>query len=144
VRDKEVAVNVGGGGQERRGPSLLQIFVFVRPDRTPAEVEKLVYEEIERLKTEPVADWELEKVRMQLKRQRAQQLQSTLFRSILIGQYAVFFNDPGLINTLEAKYDKVTKDDIQRVARTYLKDTNRTVITTVPKPQAASSTQAAQ
>lgn len=135
VKEKEVAVSVFGGAQERRGPSLFNIVVNVRPGKDFKEVESLVYEELEKLKTEPVADWEIEKVASSLRRQRAQQLQSTLFRSILISQYAVYYNDPGLINTIEDKYAKVTKDDIQRVARTYFKEANRTVITTVPKPK---------
>jgi predicted Zn-dependent peptidase len=86
-----------------------------------------------------VADWELEKVRMQLRRQRAQALRSTLFRSILLGQYAVYYNDPGLVNTIEERINRVTKGDLQRVAQTYLKETNRTVVITVPKAAAAAT-----
>jgi len=91
-----------------------------------------------------VADWELEKVRMTLRRQRAQSLQSTLTRAIQLGQYAVFYNNANLINEIEDKYRRVTKDDLQRVARTYLKDTNRSVITTVPKPKSTTATNAGQ
>jgi predicted Zn-dependent peptidase len=137
VKEKEVAVNVFGGPQERRGPSLFQFVVLARPGKDFAEIEKLVYEEVERVKNEGVAEWELEKIRMQNRRQRAQFVQGTLFRSILMGQWAVYYTDPGLINTLEEKLNRVTQADIQRVARTYLKDTNRTVITTVPKPKPA-------
>ena len=71
---------------------------------------------------------------MQLRHQRVQQLQSTSFRARLLGQYAVYFDDPGLINTIGEKYLQVSKEDVQRVARTYLKQSNRTVITTMPKP----------
>jgi predicted Zn-dependent peptidase len=137
VKEREVAQAVFGGAQERRGPSLFSLIVLPQPGKDLSEVEKLVYEEVERVKNEPVADWELEKVRMSLRRARAQQLQSTLFRSILIGQYALFYNDPGLINHIEEKYNAVTKEDLQRVARTYLKETGRTVVTTVPKPKGA-------
>jgi predicted Zn-dependent peptidase len=134
VKEKQLAVQVFAGAQERRGPSLGSIVAILPPTPAadPSAVEKAVYAEIERLKTEPVADWELEKVRMQIRRQRAQSLRSTLFRAILLGQYAVYYDDPGIINTLDQKYAAVTKEDIMRVARTYLKDTNRTVITTVP------------
>ncbi len=137
VKDKEAAVSVFGGAQERRGTSLFSFGVNTRPGKEFAEIEKLIYEEIERVKSELVADWELEKVRMSTRRQQAQQLQSTLFRAFLLGQYAVYFNDPALINTREEKIRQVSKPDVQRVARTYLKDINRTVITTVPKPKAA-------
>ncbi|MCL4522395.1 MAG: insulinase family protein [Acidobacteria bacterium] len=133
VKEKEVATAGFGGVDERRGPSLFQFVVSVRPGKSFEEVEKLIYEEVERMKNEPVADWELEKVYAGLRRARAQSLQSTLSRSIQLSNFAIFYNDPGLINTFEAKMHKVTKADIQRVARTYLKDTNRTVIATSPK-----------
>ena len=73
---------------------------------------------------------------MQMRRQRAQSLQNTLFRSILLSQYEIYYGAPDLINTIEQNYNRVTKEDLQRVARTYLKNTNRTVITTIPRPKA--------
>ncbi|MCH6552810.1 MAG: insulinase family protein [Acidobacteria bacterium] len=134
VKEEQVAVAAAGGVFMLRGPSILLLLALARPGKEMAEIEKLVYEEIERLKNEPIEDWELEKVRMQLRRQRAQQLQSTSFRAQTLGEYAVNFDDPGLINTIGEKYLQVSKEDVQRVARKYLKQSNRTVITTVPKP----------
>jgi zinc protease len=135
IKDKEVATNVFGGTQERRGPSLFSAIVLAQPGKDLQGIEKLIYEELERVKTEPVADWEIQKGLMSLRRQRSQQLQSTLARAVILGQFAVYYGEPTLINEIEDKYARVTKDDIQRVARTYLKDTNRTVVTTVPKPK---------
>jgi predicted Zn-dependent peptidase len=97
----------------------------------------MVYEDIERLQNEQIADWELSKVQMQLRRQRAQQHYSTRTRANAFGHYAVYYNDPQLINSLQQKYSQVSKIDLQRVARTYLKEIQRTVVTTVPKPAAA-------
>ncbi|HEV2687961.1 MAG TPA: pitrilysin family protein [Bryobacteraceae bacterium] len=136
VKEKEMAVNVNGFVEEHRGPSTFDLFVMTRPGKDMKEVEKATYAEIDRLKSEPIADWELEKVRLAFRRQSAQQLRSTLFRAYLIGEMAVFFNDPNLINTRFAKMQNVTKADIQRVAKTYLTEENRTVITTLPKPKA--------
>jgi len=135
VKEKELAVNVGGGAQERRGPSLGQFVALARPGKDVGELEKIVYEEIDRIQNTPVADWELEKVRAQNRRQRAQQLQSTLSRAVTLGQFAVYYGDPRLINTFEDKINAITKEDVQRVARTYLKPTNRTVVVTIPKPR---------
>jgi predicted Zn-dependent peptidase len=53
-----------------------------------------------------------------------------------MGQYAVYFHDPGLINTILAKYSEITPSDIQRVAREYLGAKQRTVVLTNPKTQA--------
>ena len=74
VKEREVVQNIFGGAQERRGPSLFSIIALTPPGKNLAEVEKLIYEELDRLKNEPVADWELEKVRMLVRRQRAQAL----------------------------------------------------------------------
>ena len=145
VKEREVATGVFGGPQERRGPSLFSFVVLAQPGKNLSEIEKMIYEEVERLKTEPVADWEMEKALIGIRRQRAQLLQGTLFRAILLGQYAVYYGDPNLINEIEDKFNRVTKEDIRRVARTYFKDTNRTVVTTTPKAQpAAASTRAGQ
>jgi len=40
-----------------------------------------------------------------------------------------------MINTLVDKVHKVTREDIQRVAKTYLIDAHKTVIITMPKQQ---------
>lgn len=137
VKEKEVATNVFGGAQERRGPSLFSAVVLAQPGKDLTGIEKLIYEELERVKAEPVADWEIQKGRMSLRRSRAQQLQSTLARAVLLGQYAVYYGEPSLLNEIEDKFARVTKEDIQRVARTYFKDNNRTVISTIPKPKAS-------
>jgi predicted Zn-dependent peptidase len=137
IKEKELAVNVSAGPEERRGPTLFWLSITARPGVDLALLEKLIGEEITRLQNEPVADWELAKVQMQLRRQRAQQLYSTRFRANSLGHYAVFYDAPQLINTEAEKYRQVTKADLQRVARTYLKDSNRTVVTTLPKAAAA-------
>jgi predicted Zn-dependent peptidase len=80
-----------------------------------------------------IADWELKKVKMQLRRQRAQQLYSSRSRANALGHFAVYYNDPNLVNSVWRKYDAVTLADLQRVARLYLKDSTRTIVTTLPK-----------
>jgi predicted Zn-dependent peptidase len=143
VKDKELAVNVFCRTEEHRGPSTFDLIVLPRPGKDLKEVEKAVFTEVEKMKVEAVADWELQKVRMLARRQAAQQLQSTLFRAYRIGELAVFYSDPNLINTTLGKIQNVGKDDIQRVAKTYLTEDNRTVITTLPKPKAEPAAKAA-
>jgi zinc protease len=137
VKDMEVAVSVASGPDERRGTSLFWVSLVVRPDQNLNDVEGLVYEEIERLKNEPVADWELDKVRMKFRRDQAQDFYRTRSRANDLGHYAAYYNEPALINTVLDKIAQVTKADLQRVAKNYLRATNRTVVTTVPKSKAA-------
>jgi zinc protease len=140
VKDRELALSISAGPDERRGPSLFWVSVMPKPGISLADIEKLVYEELERTKTEPVLDWELEKVRTQVRRQRAQSFYSTRTRANTLGIYTVYYNDPGLINSLQEKIMKVSKDDLQRVANTYFKESNRTVVATLPKAKPASPT----
>ena len=136
VKEKEIAQSVSAGPDERRGPSLFWISLGARPGSDLAELEKLVYNELERLRREPIGDWELDKIRMQLRRERAQQLYSTRRRANSLGHYAVYYDDPALINTLWQKYQSVEKADLQRVAQKYFDEDKRTVVVTLPKPKA--------
>jgi zinc protease len=144
VKDKELAVNVFCYVDEHRGPSTFNIVVLARPGKDLKEVEKAVYAEIERVKSEPIADWELEKIHMMERHETAQELQSTLYRAYLIGEAAAIFGDPNLINTRLEKIHDIGKPDIQHVAKTYLTQENRTVVTTLPKPKADAADHAAQ
>jgi zinc protease len=137
VKEKELAVSVSAGPQERRGPSLFQISIAARSDESVPEIEKIVAEELQRIQSEPVSEWELEKVRMQSQRQHIDSLYSTRTRATLLGQYAVYYNDPALINTAPAKIARVTAADVQRVGGIYLKVTNRTVVLTAPQSKSA-------
>ncbi len=123
-----------------RPPSMLSCWRGLGKDM--AEVEKAVYAEIDRLKAEPVADWELEKVRMRTggkPRSDCKARCSALMRSV---------KWPSTITTRTSstrgslKIQNVNKEDLQRVAKTYLTEDNRTVITTLPKPRAEVTAQA--
>ncbi len=144
VKELEIAVSVSARPDERRSTSLFWISVVVRPDKPLAEVEKLIYAEIERLKQEPVEDWELEKVHMKLRRQHASDLYSTRYRANTLAHYAVYYGEPDLMNTGIDKMARVTKGDLQRVVNSYLSVTNRTVVTTLPQPKAAPSPRSSQ
>ena len=137
VKEKEIALSVYADANEQRGPSLFWFSVMARPNTDLSELEKLIYEEIARLQNQLVSQEEVEKVQMQLRRQRATQLYSTRSRANALGHFAVYYHQPELINTVWDKYDQVTQTDLQRVARSYFKETSRTVVTTLPKPAAA-------
>ena len=140
VKEKELTTGVGGFMDEKRGLGALYIGANLRPGAKTEAVEATVYEEIERLKKEPIADWELQKAKNSTRRAFINNLQSSLSRAINLTQYAIYYNDPGLINVRLDKVAAVTKDDVQRVANKYLRDTNRTVVITMPKARGAAPT----
>jgi predicted Zn-dependent peptidase len=140
VKDKEMVTGVGGFMDEKRGVGGFYTNATLRPNVKPEDVEAVIYAEIERLKKEPIADWELQKAKNTTRRNFINGLQSSLNRAFTIGQYTVYYNEPNLINTRLDKVAAVTKEDVQRVANKYLLDTNRTIVTTLPKAKAKSAT----
>jgi len=144
VREKRMAQAVFGGPDSRRGTSQFSFTVALQPGVSAADVEKAIYEEVARLQTEPVSAEEISKIAMQNRRSRAQGLTGTLARAVQLAEAAVADNDPGLINKTPARYAQVNAAAIQRVAQTYWKETNRTVLVTTPKPQAGQPTASGQ
>lgn len=142
VKEKEMVTGVGGFMDEKRGIGGFYTNSTLRPGVKPEDVEAIIYAEIERLKKEPIADWELQKAKNTTRRNFINGLQSSLSRAVSMGQYTVYYNDPGLINTRLDKVAAVTKEDVMRVANKYLVDTNRTIVVTMPKPKAKSATSA--
>jgi len=139
VKEKEMVLSVYADAEEKRGPSLFWFSMMARPTTDLSALEKLLYEEIARIQKTSVEDSELNKIRMQLRRQRAQQLYSTRSRANSLGHFAVYYDDPALINKVWGIYEQITKADIQRVAQRYFTDSNRSVVTTLPKTAAAPS-----
>ncbi len=140
VKEKEMVTGVGGFMDEKRGVGAFYTNATLRPNVKTEDVEALIYAEVERLKKEPIADWELQKAKNTTRRNFINNLQSTLSRAVSMGQYTVYYNDPSLINTRLDKVAAVTKEDVRRVANKYLVDTNRTIVITTPKAKAKSAT----
>jgi zinc protease len=139
VKEKEMVTGVGGFMDEKRGVGGFYTNATLRGGFKTEDVEALIYAEINRLKEEPIADWELQKAKNTTRRNFINGLQSSLNRAITLGQYTTYYNEPNLINTRLAKVAAVTKEDVQRVAKKYLVDTNRTIVVTMPKPKAKSA-----
>ena len=140
VKEKEMVTGVGGFMDEKRGVGALYSNATLRPGVKTEDVEAAIYAEVERLKKEPIADWELQKAKNTTRRNFINGLQSSISRAITIGQYTVYYNEPTLINARLDKVQAVTKEDVQRVANKYLLDTNRTVVITMPKAKAKPAT----
>jgi predicted Zn-dependent peptidase len=143
VKEKELCTGVGAGAGARMGPSLFNVQCQVRAGKDITEAEAAINEVVAAAATAPVTEQELRRVRATGRRADVASRESALTRAIVLADSAVLFNDPNRINTLSAKLAAVTAADIQRVARTYLRPTNRIVMHTTPaaKPPAAPSTQ---
>jgi predicted Zn-dependent peptidase len=136
VRQKQLAVSANAFAFEGRGPRLLHIVATPTPGKSIDDLEAAIYAEVERLKTGPIADWEIEKARNDARRQFVGSLGLSVSRAIDLAEYALVYNDPGQINKRWDRLAKLTAADVQRVATQYLTPDNRSVIVTRPKAAA--------
>jgi zinc protease len=133
VVDKDqLAISIGGGTQVTFDPTLLRLTAQPRAGVAPEAVEKAVYEEIERMQKDLVDEKELQKAKNALLSSFYRQMKTINGQANTLGTYEVFFGDYKKLLEAPDLYGKVTREDVQRVARQYLTEKNRTVGTLVP------------
>lgn len=109
-----------------RDPYLFTISVAPRHDVEPADVERAVVHELERLREDPVSDEELARAKKGLAAQLAYASEGVADVAYWLGSLAVL----GAAESEEgfaARLQGVTAADVRRVARTYFGADNRTV-----------------
>lgn len=132
VYEKQLALFAGGNYfRVSADPNLFYFYASVMPGRTAEEVEKALYEEIEKLKVELISDRELQKAKNQLEAGFLFSQDSIFALARELAQYEVVAGWK-LWEAYLPGIRAVTKEDILRVARTYLTEDNRTVGILVP------------
>jgi zinc protease len=129
-----LAVDVGASTMTLEDGGIFTIQATVLQGKTTAAVESALADELKRLHTSGVTADELNKVKVQA---RMSLLQGRLTDDALasqLGNEAILSGDPGRVNTQLERIDKVTVDDINRVARQYLTATGQTTLIIKPDP----------
>lgn len=127
VDKKQVATGVFTSYGESFDPTLFGVYGATNKGVHEREVEKAIDEEIEKIQKEGITERELQKVKNQKLINFYNQVETINGKSNNIGTYEVFFGDYKKLFDAPAMYNKVTADDIKRVANKYLVKTNRTV-----------------
>ncbi|MGE3405047.1 MAG: M16 family metallopeptidase [Vicinamibacterales bacterium] len=133
VYDRQIAASAFASGNIEEDPSLFYAVAIVQPGRTTAEVEKALIAEIERLKDEPITARELQRAKNQFARDYILGRESIQEKAMHLAHGAVIHND---ITTADGEFEifqNITVADVQRVAKTYFRPENRTVLTITTK-----------
>jgi zinc protease len=133
VYKDRLAMAAFGGGNIIEDPNLFFAVAIVQPGRTPAEAEQALVAELDRLKTEGVTDRELQRAKNQFARDYIIGRESNQQKAAHLAHAAVIHDD---IKTADGEFDifmNITRDDVQRVARTYFKPENRLILTVMPR-----------
>jgi len=114
-------------GPGDRYDNLLVVSAVPQQPHTLEEVENAIFEEIDRLKTEPVSERELQRVKNQVDASQIRQMGSNIGIAFTIGMGHLYLGDYRKIFDYYDQIKGVTADDLMRVADTYLTEKNRTV-----------------
>jgi zinc protease len=120
----ELAVSVHGGLQATIDPFLHTITIIPRPDKTPEEVLDRMDEEIARLQEAPPPSDELTRAVKQARALFAYGSESITNQAFWLGFSEMFDSYEWFLGYLD-RLAQVTPEEVQRVAREYLRPQNR-------------------
>ncbi len=130
--DTKKAVNVGTSVYELHDPGVVMVTATLSDDQSLDEVKKIILDNVAALAKEPPTKEEVERARTRIVQgmdrsfANSQQLAMQLTDTIADGDWRLLFT-----NYEEIK--RVTAEDVTQVAKTYFKDSNRTVGMFVPE-----------
>jgi zinc protease len=132
VYDTQVAQTVRASQQSARLASKFEIDVTPKPGQALGPIDAVIQEEINKIMTTPVTDRELARVKNSYQASFLNRIASVHNKADILNQYNYLAGTPDYVQQDAARYVKVTKADIQRVARKYLGQ-HKVVLTVVPE-----------
>jgi zinc protease len=136
VYDTGLALTAFGGGNIIEHPNLFFAIAIVNPGQSPAEVEKALIGELDRLKADGITDRELQRAKNQFARDYILGRDSLQEKATHLAHAEVLHGD---ITTADGEFDifqSITQADVQRVAKTYFTPERRVVLHVMPRGSA--------
>lgn len=136
VVDKDQkAVQIGSFNYPLEDPGLVLMLGIANREVTAAELEKAIKNEIEKVKKDLISESEFRKLQNQAENDFVSQNGRIAGIAETLATNYTYFHDANLINTELARYQKITREDLKRVANKYLTKENSLVLHYVPKGQ---------
>ena len=133
VYNTQMAAAVDGEAHLIEDPNLFYALAIVQPGHTTEQAAAALIAEIDRLRDEPISEHELQRAKNQFARDYILGRESNQQKALQLTHAVVIHRD---ITTADGEFDifqSMTAGDVQRVARTYFRPENRTVITLMPQ-----------
>ncbi len=133
VYELQIAQEVNAFQNSSRLSSSFVIIATARSGHTLAELEKVIQEEINKLRNEAPGVRELQRAVNQYEAAFLRQLESIDAKADLLNSYFMLADNPDYFNEDLARYRALETKDIQAAAQTYLRDNGRVVLSIVPQ-----------
>ncbi len=129
-------INMLGNMFNYQGPMLWTAYLFHDSTVKPEEIVSAIESQVAPLREKPVDQAMLDRALIKMRSSFYDSLGefNGFGRADMLASFALFDDDPARINDVEAQFQKVTPQLIQKTAAEYLRSTNRTVLVVEPKP----------
>ncbi|MFQ5456188.1 MAG: M16 family metallopeptidase [Nitrospirota bacterium] len=133
VYDNKIALDIGAEYDDlSTDPNLFYFYGMPKPEVSAERLEKAIYKEIERIKSEPVSDKEIQKAKNQVEASFIMGKDSNFYQAMLIGMTETINAGYRYLEDYVDNIREVTKEDIMDVAKRYLVEDKRTVGILIP------------
>jgi predicted Zn-dependent peptidase len=133
IKDKEQkALFVGSFPLALEQPGVFIAFGIANMGTKPEDLEAAMTREIEKVQNNLIGEQEFQKLKNQTEAEFVTRNASVAGIAESLANYEMYFGDANLINAEIERYNKVTREDIQRVARKYLTKENRLMLYYLP------------
>lgn len=134
IDQQQKALFVGNFPLSLEDPGVSIAFGICNAGVDPKDVETSMDAEVQRVQNELISEDEFQKLRNQVENDFIATNQTVQGIAESLANYHTYFGEANLINTEIERYKKVTREDIQRVAKKYFIKDNRVVLYYLPKP----------
>ncbi|WP_231915304.1 pitrilysin family protein [Lewinella sp. 4G2] len=132
VDEKQVAVQAGTFPSFTQAPGLAIAFAIVKPGTDLKMVEGLFDTEVAKLQNQLISEREFQKLKNNVEVDAISGYGSMSGIAESLADYEMYQGDANLINTETERFNAVTREDIQRVAKKYYNSNNRVVLYWMP------------
>ena len=139
VEKDQIATSVSGGFGLSKDPTIFQISATLKPDSSVDKVEKIIWEEIQRMQSEPVSEHELQKTKNRYKFNQVTNYVKNADIGSRVSRYETYFGW-NFQKEFDDRVLSVTKDEIIAVMKKYFADEKVTIAYAFPKEGEKKST----
>jgi predicted Zn-dependent peptidase len=137
VKDRQLAssISTSGSNPGSRYPNLFTVMGSPRYPHTNEELEQAIWSHLENMKTQPVSDSSLQKVKNNVEASQIRTMQRNMGLAMTLTRYQLLYGDWKLFLKMKDMVNAVTAKDVMECAARYFTPENRTVAYLVKKSQ---------
>jgi zinc protease len=133
VYEQQIAQAVSFSADLKEDAGLLTMRVILASGKQPADVEKALTEQLDKVLKDGVTQAELDKAKTRFLTGKLLERETNDGRASALGEAAVIYQDPDHVNTDLAEFQAVTAEQIKEVLNRYLTGKKKVVIEYLPE-----------